>query len=264
VGKGEGSVPFEEEKRLCYVAMTRAKSELFMSWRQNVPMFSSEGLKTVERPRSRFLDVLVAKKPVASSKLSTEKAMTPKRNNWKKKYRSVQDQANQIKNWISSYNLRKFGTVSSEKFTGTASVYTSSNTNKKTEMKVEKLSTKTIIPKRPSAPLLVPKDQQVSSSVQAQRVAVDSMSIREPSPTKNSPPNKSIETRRETQQTIDSSWFFPIGSRVRHKLFGDGVVLTPLTSPSVESKMNVLVEFKNGEKKEFPVQTTELSPIVTK
>jgi UvrD-like helicase C-terminal domain len=265
VGKGEGSIPFEEEKRLCYVAMTRAKSELLMTWRQTVPMFSPEGFKTVERPRSRFLDVLVAKKPEASSN-STVENETPKQKHWREKYRSAQDKASQIKNWSSSSKMRNFGTLPAAKFTGTASVY-ASNTNKMIDMKVEILSTTTTSLKRPSAPIearstLTSKDQKFSPSVQSQRTTDGS--IRAAASTNNGDlsPNKS-KAQTSPQQSIDSSWFFPIGSKVRHKLFGDGVVLTPLTTSSIGS-MSVRVEFKNGEKQEFPVQTTELSPIVTK
>ena len=58
----EGSSKLEEEKRLCYVAMTRAKSELLLTWRREVSIFTPEGIRTVERGRSRFLDVLAGKK----------------------------------------------------------------------------------------------------------------------------------------------------------------------------------------------------------
>lgn len=59
---GEGSVVLEEEKRLCYVAMTRAKTELVMTWRREVPVFTSNGISHVEKSRSRFLNVLVPSK----------------------------------------------------------------------------------------------------------------------------------------------------------------------------------------------------------
>lgn len=59
LNEGMGSVTFEEERRLCYVAMTRAKTELVLTWRREVPMFCKDGIKVVDRKRSRFLDVLV-------------------------------------------------------------------------------------------------------------------------------------------------------------------------------------------------------------
>jgi DNA helicase II / ATP-dependent DNA helicase PcrA len=64
IQEGEGSVTLEEEKRLCYVAMTRAKTELMMTWRKEVKMFTANGVRTVERKRSRFLDILVGKKTI--------------------------------------------------------------------------------------------------------------------------------------------------------------------------------------------------------
>ena len=60
----------EEEKRLCYVAMTRAKTELVMTWRKEVGVFTPNGIKYVTKDRSRFLDVLVSKKK--ASKRSPE------------------------------------------------------------------------------------------------------------------------------------------------------------------------------------------------
>jgi superfamily I DNA/RNA helicase len=54
---GECSIPFEEERRLCYVAMTRAKSELILTWRQSASVLSLTGhTRLVQRTRSRFLD----------------------------------------------------------------------------------------------------------------------------------------------------------------------------------------------------------------
>ncbi len=71
----------EEEKRLCYVAMTRAKTELFMTWRKEVPIFTKEGIRTVKKTRSRFLEVLVKKAGKESEVLKGEKS---ERNNEKK------------------------------------------------------------------------------------------------------------------------------------------------------------------------------------
>jgi ATP-dependent exoDNAse (exonuclease V) beta subunit len=67
---GAGSVALEEEKRLCYVAMTRAKTQLIMTWRKEVTGFSAwsdDGPRTTDKTRSRFLDVLMAKKSGSKS-----------------------------------------------------------------------------------------------------------------------------------------------------------------------------------------------------
>ena len=63
--KGEDSVAMQEERRLCYVAMTRAKSRLVLTWRQQILSFSNwsaDGPKTFEKQRSRFLDNLLGSK----------------------------------------------------------------------------------------------------------------------------------------------------------------------------------------------------------
>jgi hypothetical protein len=60
--EGEGSVELEEEKRLCYVAMTRAKTELFLTWRNFYGQETPEGWRQACRKRSRFLDILVGDK----------------------------------------------------------------------------------------------------------------------------------------------------------------------------------------------------------
>jgi hypothetical protein len=68
--EGDGSVALEEEKRLCYVAMTRAKTQLIMTWRKEVTGFSAwsdDGPRTTDKTRSRFLDVLVSKKTGSKS-----------------------------------------------------------------------------------------------------------------------------------------------------------------------------------------------------
>jgi len=61
IGEGENSIELSEERRLCYVAMTRAKTHLIMTWRREVSYFTGAGLRTKEADRSRFLDILVSK-----------------------------------------------------------------------------------------------------------------------------------------------------------------------------------------------------------
>ncbi|KAL3944885.1 MAG: hypothetical protein SGBAC_001030 [Bacillariaceae sp.] len=69
IKEGEGSVALEEERRLCYVAMTRAKTRLLMTWRKEVTNFSNwsdDGPKTQKKDRSRFLNALVGNKGAKS------------------------------------------------------------------------------------------------------------------------------------------------------------------------------------------------------
>jgi DNA helicase-2/ATP-dependent DNA helicase PcrA len=58
IQEGEGSDELEEERRLCYVAMTRAKTELYLTWRQVVSVFTGQGIRQESRRRSRFLNIL--------------------------------------------------------------------------------------------------------------------------------------------------------------------------------------------------------------
>ena len=254
--------------------MTRAKSELFITWRQSAPAFTSEGINFVDKSRSRFLDPLVSKKPQDSLTRSPNPTTPKKYENWKEKYRSVkpayEKRASQIKAWGDPIPKKKqLGTSSEAKFTGTASVY-ASNTKKVTDrksttFKSEKLSARVVSPKQPLAPMetrgSVPfAAKEAAPSAQSQRAANRSIHMQATSPTIGSTGGVSNEAQRSLP-SIDSSWFFPIGSKVRHKIHGEGVVMTP-QSTTRNGSMSVLVEFNNGEKQEFPVQTTELSPIV--
>eukprot|EP00984_Skeletonema_dohrnii_P035783 scaffold35966_cov211-Skeletonema_dohrnii-CCMP3373.AAC.1 len=72
ISEGKGSVELSEERRLCYVAMTRAKTHLVLTWRREVSYFAGSAFKTKDADRSRFLRILVSKrdggkKPKATS-----------------------------------------------------------------------------------------------------------------------------------------------------------------------------------------------------
>ena len=72
--EGEGSIELEEERRLCYVAMTRAKTHLILTWRREVMTFFGQGFKFSNPDRSRFLDALVSKKKKVSTKKASKKS----------------------------------------------------------------------------------------------------------------------------------------------------------------------------------------------
>ena len=76
ITEGDGSIELDEERRLCYVAMTRAKSILIMTWRREVTSFFGKGFRVNEASRSRFLDTLVSKKKTSqtSSKRSSRQS----------------------------------------------------------------------------------------------------------------------------------------------------------------------------------------------
>lgn len=62
ISEGKGSVELSEERRLCYVAMTRAKTHLVLTWRREVSYFAGSAFKTKDADKSRFLRLLVSKR----------------------------------------------------------------------------------------------------------------------------------------------------------------------------------------------------------
>lgn len=75
IGQGEGSIELSEERRLCYVAMTRAKTHLVMTWRQEVSYFAGSSFNTRDADRSRFLNILVSKPKPGAVRNKTTKAV---------------------------------------------------------------------------------------------------------------------------------------------------------------------------------------------
>jgi len=69
---------------------------------------------------------------------------------------------------------------------------------------------------------------------------------------------KATDTTRSTG--IDSTWFFPVGSKVKHRQLGEGVVLPP--KAKVDGEQDVVVRFSSGEQKSFPLHGSDLSPVL--
>lgn len=211
-------------------------------------IFSSGGLKSVDRPRSRFLDVLVSKKSSSPDTMKSKisGASAAKGNQFKTSSydknslfedKSFSKKANQIKLWSSESGRNS---VMSAKpvtsFIGTSNVYARPGKIISTD-KPKDNTFQTAAPRKPKA-----SNATRTYSTNDVRAAI------------NKPSNLS-DTTNLSANTIDSTWFFPVGSKVRHKKLGDGIVLPG-------ESMVVLVEFRSGEKHTFPVQTTDLSPII--
>ena len=81
IAEGERSIELSEEKRLCYVAMTRAKTHLVLTWRREVSFFSGATFKTKDADRSRFLDILVSKQGATPGKGGTTPGAQAERRN---------------------------------------------------------------------------------------------------------------------------------------------------------------------------------------
>jgi DNA helicase II / ATP-dependent DNA helicase PcrA len=203
---GEGSVALEEERRLCYVAITRAKSELILTWRRNAIIFSQNGMQTVKRDRSRFLNALVKEKgglnksPVPVTTQAQGRGHSQRQ---QRSHHSLTENA-RVRNGHSNSGAREFSNDAQ--------------------------------PRRSSGG--VPSARTVASRV----------------PVNNRPDRSSRLSATTT--SIDSTWFFPVGTAVRHKKHGRGLVLEPPAS----NQLLVRVEFENGHKTDLPAHGGELIP----
>jgi ATP-dependent exoDNAse (exonuclease V) beta subunit len=252
--EGDGSVVLEEERRLCYVAMTRAKTELFMTWRREVNIFTPDGVRTVDKDRSRFLDVLVSSKGKKASPTRASGPVTlsppsfrdttnsyssqtsrrkPETTTGQDRYRSPASQSRRPPERTANVSPKR--PSASARLEGTASVYAK---------------------KSPS-----PLNQATSSeSGRPSRPTRQSPAISRPSE-QRAPPSKRPTKPQPARQTMDSTWFFPIGSEVMHDNHGRGIVLPPPQSQD-QGALPVLVKFGDGERREFCGRGSDLTPIV--
>ncbi len=252
--EGENSIALEEERRLCYVAMTRAKTRLILSWRKEVSTFASwsaDGPRTVTKSRSRFLDSLV--KSNSGDKKVPMKSREAKEDN---PYRPLQ----QRKSLTSSVSHRKRSDID--------------------QIYPEKPH---LVPKRPPSssqksfsergptPRHIDRDMPTSPRKAHNRIPAD-LSIKSPAtrPYSNSKTpadrqdSKSMLKAKANQGTsipFDSTLFYPVGSDVIHNNFGRGMVLEPPPISSVSGKLLVRVQFENGRTMEFPVEGSDLIPV---
>jgi ATP-dependent exoDNAse (exonuclease V) beta subunit len=256
--EGDGSVVLEEERRLCYVAMTRAKMELFMTWRREVNIFTPEGVRTVDKDRSRFLDVLVSSKGKKSA-----------------------GSGSPVTSGSESLSAR---TRSPPTFRGTTNVYSSQTSRRQTDTGQDRYrspasqprrspeTAANVSPKRPSArhegtasvyakrspsPLDQPRSSEPARPSRSTR---ESRTDTRPS-AQRAPPSKRQTKPAPARQTMDSTWFFPIGSEVMHDNHGRGIVLPP-PQPKDQGELPVLVKFGDGERREFCGRGSDLTPVV--
>lgn len=258
---GKGSVKLAEECRLCYVAMTRAKTDLFLTWRRESTVFSpksASGFRVVNRNRSRFLDALVGKgkgekndpgtsktnsrgskapspdrKQIrsmsTSSRSSSSLDLKPREDNGLKANNIVQDYNPSMRRSTGhqSYKPREFnrnGSPSPLKRAQTGL----SPTDK--ALKRQRNGVPTRIAEAP--PQDLPASQGLNSS-------------------QKRPPRQKAQ--------MDSTWFYPVGSAVVHKKYGRGLVLNPPPTTNVDDLL-VRVKFEDGEKRDLSARGDELKP----
>jgi len=196
---GEGSIELEEERRLCYVAMTRAKTHLIMTWRREIIKFFGQGIKVQKGERSRFLDVFVTKKSSKNRKASKGRQRVLKASERRSNSDYIQSKG---KN-----NLRR-------------ETYLSPNAS---EIELEA----------------------------RRQVLLDNR--------RHKKDHFNKEADRAPPPEFDSTVFYPIGTRVRHVIHGDGEVISPPSSSSHDSSL-VLVKFNDEPRFEysFPVRDSML------
>ena len=266
--EGEGSVQLEEEKRLCYVAMTRAKTRLILTWRKEVTSFSNwsdSGPNTVEKQRSRFLNAIVSQK---SKKSTAMKGITSRRPSTTPPSRRSSLNRHGLKGPEGRNNR---DSSSSRSTSSSASSRSTSPSNKRLEYST---LAQTSSSNRNTSPGSTSQRQQSSNRpsvdrVQQLRSSLTSSSNKSPASSSSPPPKqrKKNKTSRpssssSTQQrdTVDPMWFFPVGESVVHINLGKGVVLDHPPFERIEDA-KVRVQFEDGKTLEFPALGSDVLPL---
>lgn len=295
IKEGEGSVALEEEKRLCYVAMTRAKTELCLTWRREVPIFTSNGIVTRSFDRSRFLDVLASKK--SKKKHEGPDVTTQTMNQSSKSSRSSLSPSSSPKqSQRRDYSSSAWSSRPASDFQGTNSVYAINRQPSAGTSPSRPPQTKTYSPQQPwrkkgssdqKSPISGNVRQQPSWRNRSSKgpelpVATIIPQTSSSSSTKTKKKKKKRNSSSSTATTsttppLDSTWFFPVGSSVMHKQLGRGIVLQPPPSPPPpestttntprgdSNNVDLLVRVKfpeSGEVRHFSARGSEISPIL--
>ena len=257
ISEGEGSVELEEERRLCYVAMTRAKTHLILSWRREVMTFYGQnqgGFKYLNPERSRFLDVLMASssaKRKEKEKMSGSPPSMPSREGARRVSGSNEFSSRQRKGKFvrddASYVARQVASGRSVKDrrgpTASTDIRNSPQGGSWNDWKP--VSVRNAEGQRRSTRGSLKKNVATSRRPKQKRVA---------RPARMKPPSgRSFdESRRGEVPKNDSTLFFDVGSRVVHNVHGEGKVLPP-PETSDGPKLLVRIEFDDGYELDLPV-----------
>jgi hypothetical protein len=259
VGMEEGTLPctpalqddaspvqLEEERRLCYVAMTRAKTHLILSWRKEVTVFgdwSSSGPKTFEKKRSRFLEALVAKTKMKSEgEKGLERTDVP---SMKSKPRSS-PQRRVLRHGLTSPTHPGRNYSSAPASVARRHMKDAATRNK--DEVVLNLKRANNVSRIPNAehPVIAKRS---TLNTGAKHTTVISKSEPKPeSRSGSSPPS-----------FLDPTWFFPVGESVLHRNLGPGVVLGHSHADQPD-ETKVQVKFENGKVLEFPALGSDIVP----
>ena len=241
VQEGDGSVALDEERRLCYVAMTRAKNNLIMTWRREVSFFQGDSFRTAPRERSRFLDVLVAKKGKGTEgsppqgRIEARKSSSAARSDPREQFRS------------GSRNLSSTARLNPST-KGPINVDLQ-NMSKKLDTQLKRVnSNKEGIKGVGEIRAILGHTPPMGNTRKKVEVLKSSQST---------PRSRSVARPKERKEP-DSTWFFPVGSSVVHLAHGPGTILQP--PPDKDGEMMVRVRFQAGKQVDLPAMTKELFP----
>jgi ATP-dependent exoDNAse (exonuclease V) beta subunit len=258
IQEGEDSIALQEERRLCYVAMTRAKTRLVMTWRKEVSTFSgwsAAGPKTVTKSRSRFLDALVAKghgKKPNSLSTGPKKTRTVGSEGQLNGSTGSSPRGQSPRGRVEATMLRsKPAEVTRPRPTDGSSALRTSNPQRPRPSTAGNTVSRSSNDSKPQ--------NNSKTSTQQGRRSLSQTTVSQSSPqVTTKTPVKSVVTAKT--QTFDSTIFYPVGSDVIHHNFGKGKVLEP-PPPDEANKSLVRVAFDNGRTVEFPVEALDLFPV---
>ncbi|KAL7427102.1 hypothetical protein ACHAXH_000677 [Discostella pseudostelligera] len=272
--EGDGSIELSEERRLCYVAMTRAKTHLVLTWRREVSYFSGTTIKTKGGIRSRFLDILVGKQGDTSNRGGSKPKTKAKRSTLSSKTNTFKG-VNQLGNMPKkSLHTDARSTTPGRNF---RTSWDSSSPNKSTR-EGPLIESKLPAPSVDRRKIKTPNgkwNHQVAGNSDRRQVHPSSNSLRPingertassqsisrhistpGAPIRNKSKPIALDTRTSSRDALrddrppdymDSTMIFPVGSSVKHRFHGRGIVQTPPNSDAeFVEKMLVRVKFVNG------------------
>ena len=294
--EGEGSIELDEERRLAYVAMTRAKTHLIMTWRKEVTTFFGQGFKVNKVERSRFLDALVAKKeyiktvsnpPQASLRSSTSNMPPMKKMMKTKKVKPVPRASldplaipvpmkkilkRRIASPQSSDPAKK---AEHDRMAAKKMLQQKADNREESEKwanyhakknKADGASnprSRTQSPQGGTMRRSLPND----AAERGRRALSTTSSIKPrgtPTGTSRQAPksrlprrsNQGVQFEASPPPEMDSSMFFPLGTKIKHAVHGEGKVVKPSAGQDAQ---NVHVDFESGMKIDFPLGSPGLN-----
>jgi hypothetical protein len=271
--EGNDSVAIDEEKRLCYVAMTRAKTHLVMTWRREVSVFTGNTFTSIKASRSRFLDILIGESGKSNSGSEQEgRLRRPEERRLSTGDAAMRSNSQRV--GLRASTLPRVGKPRPPPRAGTGGAgrgLTTSGGNPSLRIDLKGSRSVRTTPKQLQAVLPTNGPSKARNGMSGDPVLKRVQAIL---PTKGAPkarngmsgaskatnggtPRPTASAKTSSQfEDMDSTWFYPIGSSVVHKRHGRGMVLPP--PPEKKGQLMVRVQFEDGTKQDLPANGNEL------